>query len=232
MCGRYAVFLDSETFEQSFGVAPPGDYETYNAAPSQSLPVVRNRGGDPSESGGREAATSVWGFVPAWADDGYAPNINARAETVREKSSFDDAYRERRCLVPASGFYEWRAESGENRPYYFEREDGEPFAMAGIWSERMPETTQAGLDAFAADGPSDPEPVETFAVLTQAATGTVAEYHHRESVVVAPEKYETWLSGDDPLDAVLAEPASFDARRVSAAVNDPSNDAPELTHPV
>ncbi|QDX39554.1 SOS response-associated peptidase [Salarchaeum sp. JOR-1] len=228
MCGRYAVFLDPAKFERSFGVEPPVGYETYNAAPSQSLPAVRERG----ESSDREAATPEWGFVPSWAGDDYSPNINARVETVRETSSFAEAYRERRCLVPASGFYEWREESGENRPYYFEREDGEPFAMAGIWSERVPETTQTGLGAFAGGGPSDPEPVETFAVLTRAATGTVADYHHRESVVVAPDDYGTWLSGDDPLDDVLAESASFRAHRVSSAVNDPGNDAPELTRPV
>ncbi|MGB9986241.1 SOS response-associated peptidase [Salarchaeum japonicum] len=228
MCGRYAVFFDPEQFEREFGVEPPDGYETYNAAPSQSLPVVRT-----ADSGGaREAATPDWGFVPSWADDDYTPNINARAETVRDTASFDDAYRERRCLVPASGFYEWREEGGENRPYYFERESGEPFAMAGIWTERVPETTQPGLDAFGEGGPSDPEPVETFAVLTREATGTVAEYHHRESVVVAPDDYDTWLAGDDPLDDVLADSASFRAHRVSTAVNDPGNDAPELTRPV
>jgi len=227
MCGRYAVFLDATEFEATFGVAPPDGFETYNAAPSQRLPVVR------ASAGGREAVTPEWGFVPAWAGDEYSPNSNARAETIREKPSFEDAYASQRCLVPANGFYEWRTEDGENVPYYFERPDGEPFAMAGVWSEYVPETTQTGLDAFAADGPAtEPERVETFAVVTREPTGIVADYHHRMSVVVPESEYDTWLTGDDPLDVVTATDPTFEARRVSTAVNDPGNDSPDLTRPV
>lgn len=223
MCGRYALFLDPDDFADEFGVAPPGDYETYNAAPGQSLPVVR------VEDGERTAASAEWGFVPAWADDDRDGHVNARAESVREKPSFEDAYGERRCLVPASGFYEWRTESGGLQPYYFERRDDGPLAMAGVWSRFTPATTQATLDGFGNDSVT---PVETFAVLTRAASGTVADYHDRAPVVVAPDDYGTWLAGDDPLDAVTAERPSFETRAVPRAVNDPANDAPELTRPV
>lgn len=223
MCGRYALFLDPDEFTDAFGVAPPGDYVTYNAAPGQSLPVVR------VEDGERTAVDAEWGFVPAWADDSREGHVNARAETVREKPGFEDAYASRRCLVPASGFYEWRTESGERQPYYFERADGSPLAMAGVWSRYTPATRQATLTGFGDEGVA---PVETFAVLTRTASRTVADYHDRAPVVVDRDDYGTWLAGDDPLDGVTAERPSFEARAVPRAVNDPANDAPELARPV
>lgn len=207
MCGRYAIFSDPGRLAERFGAAVDGGYETYNAAPSQSLPVLCDDD---------RFRRLQWGFVPAWADDASPGPINARAETLAEKPMFADA---RRCIVPCDGFYEWR----DGQPYYFSRPDDRPFAMAGVWATYEPTTRQVGLGEFGDDGPRrDADPVHSFAIVTRAATGVVADYHHRESVVLdAPDE---WLAGGD----VSGENPDFDVRPVSTAVNDPANDRPAL----
>ncbi|GGM72500.1 putative SOS response-associated peptidase YedK [Halarchaeum rubridurum] len=223
MCGRYALFSDPETLARRFDVETAGYEPTYNAAPSQSPPVIADD--DPSV-----LQAFQWGLVPPWADDASPGPINARVETAHEKPTFAESLAERRCLVPCDGFYEWREEDGTKRPYYFHRPDGEPFAMAGIWATYEPETKQTGLDAFGSDAAPEREadPVRSFAVLTRDATGTVADYHHRESVILAPEAESRWLSPsyEDVLER--ENDAGLVARPVSRAVNDPANDRPDL----
>ncbi|MBP2250784.1 putative SOS response-associated peptidase YedK [Halarchaeum solikamskense] len=227
MCGRYALFSDHETLARRFDVETSGYEPTYNAAPSQSLPVIADD--DPGT-----LRAFQWGLVPPWADDASPGPINARVETVREKPTFAESLEERRCLVPCDGFYEWREEGGTKRPYYFHRPDGEPFAMAGIWAMYEPETTQTGLDAFGAEGSPDraADPVRSFAVLTRDATGTVADYHHRESVLLAPEEESRWLSAEYAGLLDRANDVDLVARPVSRAVNDPANDRPDLVETV
>jgi len=159
MCGRYTLFASAADLEARFAADFGAHEPSYNCAPGQDLPVITDE--DPS------AATRMkWGLTPAWADESF-DLINARAETVREKRSFADAFERRRCLVPADGFYEWVDGGGpdgdrpggdasrggtDKTPYRVAFEDDRPFAMAGLyerWEPPEPETTQTGLGSFA-----------------------------------------------------------------------------------
>jgi len=232
MCGRYSLFAPSEEIEARFDAAFREPFQPrYNAAPRQSLPVVGDR--EPGVIGRME-----WGLVPPWADsrdDGGF--INARAETLADKPSFRDAYRRERggrCLVLADGFYEWVDADGTTRPYRVTLADGEPFAMAGLWTEWTPTTTQTGLGEFAGDGPDDPDPVRTFAVVTTEPNATVADLHHRMAVVLPPDREREWLTAPagDAADLLGPYEGEMRAYRVSEAVNDPANDSPAVAEPV
>lgn len=223
MCGRYALYHDAETLNERFGVSNAGDFDaTYNAAPSETLPVKTNEHSD-AFSGFQ------WGLVPPWADDDTNPPINARAETIAEKPTFEESYRERRCIVPVSGFYEW----ADGTPYYLERADGEPLGLAGVWATWTPETKQTGLGEFGSGGPSgEAEPRHSFAVVTTEPAGVVADLHHRQAVVVEPENEDAWLYGDDPRELFEPSDPGLVAREVSTAVNDPTTDHPGLVEGV
>jgi putative SOS response-associated peptidase YedK len=228
MCGRYTLFASAETLADRFGVDAPDDHgPRYNCAPGQSLPVV------PADAA--EMSRMEWGLVPEWADDDSGAQINARGETVAEKPTFRAAFERRRCLVPADGFYEWVAGSDGKRPYRVAFADDRPFAMAGIWTRWTPQTAQTGLSEFGAGGPSDPEPRETFAVVTTEPNDLVADLHHRMAVVLDPAEESTWLDGSPEAAADLLDPYPADemtAHEVSTRVNDVSNDGPELVDPV
>ncbi len=245
MCGRYTLFTPAAELESRFGATfgrEPGGFEpSYNCAPGQDLPVIAN-------DRPTEATRMEWGLTPAWADESFGL-INARAETVREKRSFADAFERRRCLVPADGFYEWVEEGDERRPYRVAFADDRPFAMAGLyerWEPPEPETTQTGLDAFGGgsggnggrdapnDGPDDGV-VETFTVITTEPNEVVADYHHRMAVVLDPDDEATWLADDPEPAAALLEAYPADdltAYPVSSRVNTPANDDPDLIEPV
>ena len=228
MCGRYTLFTPPETLAERFDVDVPAGHEPrYNCAPGQSLPVV------PS---GADALTRMeWGLVPEWADDDSGAQINARGETVAEKPTFRDAFERRRCLVPADGFYEWVEGPDGTRPHRVAFADDRPFAMAGIWTRWTPETAQTGLTEFGAGGPSDPEPRETFAVVTTEPNDLVADLHGRMAVILAPDEEETWLEGSPGEASALLDPYPADeltAHEVSTRVNDVANDAPDLVEPV
>ncbi|MFC6974025.1 SOS response-associated peptidase [Halomicroarcula sp. GCM10025709] len=230
MCGRYSLFTPPDEIESRFGAAFSEPFEpTYNAAPSQSLPVVTN-----------EAPETIqrmeWGLIPSWADDrsdhGY---INARAETVAERASFADAYESRRCLVPADGFYEWVDREGGKQPYRVALPDDEPFAMAGLYERWRPPQRQTGLGEFGASGGSDGDDiVETFTIITTEPNETVEALHHRMAVVLGPDEEAAWLADDtDDLDSLL-DPYDGPMRSypVSTAVNSPGNDHPGLVDEV
>ncbi len=162
-----------------------------------------------------------WGLVPFWSkepDAGYN-TINARAETVASKPTFREPFKRRRCIVPASGFYEWRAEPGSKgkQPYHFRRADGQPMSFAGLWDR-----WQKG----------DAEPVESFTMIVGPAPPSVAPYHDRAPVILGLEHFDVWL--DPATDAGMLGPllAPFDGalaiEPVSKAVNNPRNDFPEL----
>lgn len=214
MCGRYALHSSPEVVALAFGLpAVPAFQPRWNIAPTLPVLVVRD------EDGRRAAATVKWGLVPRWAKDpsmGARMN-NARAETVAEKPSFRDAYRRRRCLIPANGFYEWKLEHGLKQPYYVHPSSGELFAFAGLW-ERW-------------EGPGGP--LETCAVITTEANTAMAPVHDRMPVIVAPSQYGEWLSGARPLQPLLVPcpPEAIAIRRVSRAVNDARRDGPALIEP-
>lgn len=219
MCGRYALFTPPDELAERFSVPEPDIEPTYNAAPSQHLPIV------PDDTEGIHLAR--WGLTPEWADE-RRDLINARAETMAEKPSFRDA---KRCLVPANGFYEWVEEGGGKRPYYVSRADGEPFAMAGLRTRWRPPTRQTGLDAFAEGGADDgdSEAIETFAIVTTEPEGIVEDLHHRMAVILDREREHEWLAGGE---FSLAAVDDLRAHPVSTAVNSPGNDSPELVREV
>ncbi|OGA17336.1 MAG: hypothetical protein A3H32_05620 [Betaproteobacteria bacterium RIFCSPLOWO2_02_FULL_63_19] len=208
MCGRYALHAHPDVVALQFGlVAAPEFKSRFNIAPTQEAPVIRLGAGQK-----RELALLHWGLIPAWSKDPSmgARMINARAETMSEKPAFRNAYRRRRCLVPADGYYEWKVERGRKQPYYLHAAGAELLAMAGLWEHwRSPEG----------------QFVESYAIVTTAATGVAKEIHDRMPVVLAPPDYEAWLSGPDP-GALLGSRASvtFSARRVSTRVNSPRFD--------
>ncbi len=222
MCGRFAFFSKGRALEEMFGVAfAPEPAPRYNIAPGQPVAVVRAR----PEGGGREAAVVRWGLVPPWAKDPAIGNrmINARAETAAEKPAFRAAFRRRRCLVPADGFYEWAKAGARKQPYFVRRRDGAPLAIAGLW-ERW-------------EGP-DGSVLETCTLLTTEANELLAPIHDRMPVLLPSEAFAAWLnsSGLPPADAAAllrpAPPEPMDAYPVSLKVNDPSRDAPELILPL
>lgn len=218
MCGRFALAADAQAIAKAFGLTSvPELSPRYNIAPSQPVAVVRA-----SDRGERELAIVQWGLIPSWTKDlsKWKPLINARAETAAEKPSFRAAFRRRRCLIPASGFYEWQKVEGGKQPFFIhqrgEEGDRPVFAMAGLW-----EHWQGG------DG-SEPE---TCTILTTAANATMKPIHDRMPVILAPEDYDAWLLTDErdvkELGALL-HPINdewISAYRVSTTVNNPRNDS-------
>ncbi len=216
MCGRYSLTTAPEALRRLFDFSNlPNLAARYNIAPTQEVAAVRGDGG-----GARELVMLRWGLVPSWATDISigAKMINARAETVAEKPAFRSAFRHRRCLVPADGFYEWRAEDGRKQPFRIGMKGGAPFAFAGLWERWEPE----GGDV-----------VETVAIVTTDANEKLRPIHHRMPVIVAPDDYTAWLdteAGDTgPARALLrpypGEPMAF--YRVDPRVNNARNDDPE-----
>lgn len=226
MCGRYSLFAPVPDVEERFGATFDFAFEPrYNAAPSQSLPVVTSEADDTIQA-------MEWGLVPSWADDrsdhGY---INARAETLSEKRSFADAYESRRCLVPADGFYEWVSEDGGKQPYRVCLPDDDLFAMAGLYERWEPPQRQTGLGEFGSgDGGGQDEVVETFTIVTTEPNAAVADLHHRMAVILAPDEEAQWLHGDADEASDLLDPYDGAMRTypISTAVNSPANDSPEI----
>ena len=229
MCGRYTLHTAPERLAERFGITVPESFEPrYNCAPGQELPVITSD--DPDR-----VQRFTWGLTPSWADEKQGL-INARAETVGEKRSFADAYESRRCLVPADGFYEWADLGDGKQPYRVAFEDDRPFAMAGLWERWEPPTQQLGLDSFGDSGDStDPEPLETFTVITTEPNDLISELHHRMAVVLAPDAEQRWLNGAPDERGELLDPypdEEFEYFPVSKRVNTPKNDDPELIEPI
>ena len=219
MCGRYSLTSPLEAVRQLFDVTGGGNLAPrYNIAPTQTVPVVRRDDAAPS---GRELAQLTWGLVPSWAKDPAmgARLINARAETVAEKPSFRSAYRRRRCLVPADGFYEWKKENGGKQPYRIAFADNRPFAFAGLWEHWQ------GKDG---------SEIESFTIITTDSNATSEPIHDRMPVILPHEDaVDAWMFGEadpDRLKALL-RPAPDDylaVSRVSQLANSVKNDGPEL----
>jgi putative SOS response-associated peptidase YedK len=212
MCSRYFLDADGNVIAYAFRV-PPNERiaRRYNIAPTQDAPVVRL-----SDAGAREAAMLRWGLVPAWAKAIGVGNrmINARAEAIETKPAFREALRLRRCLVPASGFYEWKGAPGRKHPYAINTADRALFAFAGLWERWKP---RGG------------EPVETFTIVTTDAAPAVQPIHDRMPVIVRPQDEETWLTGSVEDARALLKPyeGHVNVRAVSRLVSDPRNEIPE-----
>lgn len=219
MCGRYYLKSPPSDVAALFGVDVRDNFPPrYNIAPTQPIAAVRL-----SERRKREYALVRWGFIPSWRKEPQTkPLINARSETAAEKPTFRAAYRRRRCLIPADGFYEWRTVGRAKQPFCVRRGEGALFAFAGVW-----ETA------------SDPDggEIDTAAILTTEAGPDLRALHHREPVVIAPEHYALWLEADERdamtlADLTLAPPAgTWTHHEVAADVNSVRNDGPHLIEP-
>ncbi len=221
MCGRFALFSPQEILAAMFGVE--GDRfpaASYNIAPSRDVAAVRMA---PEGRARRELALLRWGLVPSWAKDPAMGNrmINARVETAPGKPAFRSAFRRRRCLVPADGFYEWRKAGGRKQPYYVRMADGRPFAFAGLWEHW--------------EGPGGD--VSSCTLLTTDANDLLAPIHDRMPVIVAPGDYGRWLDPEAHDAAALLPllrpypPAGMVVFPVRTLVNSPATDDPRCIEP-
>ena len=221
MCGRYSLTSPPEVVRDLFNyLERPNLMPRANIAPTQEVAAVR-RGAD----GRRHFVRLRWGLVPAWAKDAGmgARMINARAETLAEKPAFRDAFRARRCLIAADGFYEWKSEDGIKQPYRIARANGAPFAFAGLW-ERW-------------DKGPDGTPLETCTIVTTEANALLREIHPRMPVILDPGAFAAWLDPAMPPTEVqaLLGPYPADgliAYRVSRRVNAVAHDDPGLIAPL
>lgn len=223
MCGRFALYSDPFTLARRFEAdAPPELRPRYNVAPSQNIPIVREEGEK------RRIALARWGLIPHWAKDvkiGYSM-INARAETVAEKPAFRNAFRHRRCLIPADGFYEWQTIAGSKvkQPWFIVLRDRELMAFAGLWEQWRS---------------SEGEELESCSIIVTDANEIMRPIHDRMPVILAPDEWSVWLNPEAKdtggLQGLLKPYPAADnmaAWPVSTTVNSPRNDSTECMEAV
>lgn len=178
MCGRFAQRSDPKKLAKEFGVTEVPKVEArYNIAPTQEILSVRE------SADGREVTFFKWGLVPSWAKDASmgARLINARSETVTEKPAFREAFRKRRCIIPADGFYEWQRTDGRKQPFFFHLRDERPFGFAGLWERWEGEGGKI---------------LNSCTILTTEANEVLRPVHDRMPVILHPDDYELWLDVD------------------------------------
>jgi putative SOS response-associated peptidase YedK len=211
MCGRYAQNTDPKKLAKEFKVAEVPTVEPrYNIAPTQEVLGVSEL------QDGREMAFYRWGLVPAWAKDASmgARLINARSETVQEKPAFRQAFKQRRCIIPADGFYEWQRTQGRKQPFFFRMRDERPFGFAGLWERWEGEGGQV---------------INSCTILTTEANEVLRPVHDRMPVILHPDEYEMWLDPDvRKLDLIKEMLRPYPAEEmtsypVSTAINSPQN---------
>jgi putative SOS response-associated peptidase YedK len=221
MCGRFMLRSSGEAVAEAFDLPDVPDLlPRFNIAPSQTVAVVRQ----PAEAKSRELASLHWGLIPAWADDPSIGNrlANARSETAATKPSFRSAFRSRRCLVVADGFYEWQKSNGRKQPYFVGLPSDRPFGLAGLW------------ERWEKHG----EPVESCTILTTDANELMRPVHGRMPVILPPDQYDLWLDprcqDTEKLAKLLRPYPSEDmlAYRVGTLVNDPRNDVPQCVEAI
>jgi putative SOS response-associated peptidase YedK len=217
MCGRYNLITDTEALVEFFEIEqvlfePAELVARYNVAPSQTVPIVR------MGETGRELLLAIWGLVPHWSRESKIKysTINARAETVAEKPTFRHAFRRQRCLVPATGFYEWKRTGDRKRPYHICMPDYGLFAFAGLW------------DRWKREG----EAFESFSIIVTTANTVMQPIHERMPVILNQVQYSGWLNpahyNRAQLESMLVPySGQLETYPVSYKVNSPSNDGPE-----
>ncbi|MDO9413150.1 MAG: SOS response-associated peptidase [Pseudolabrys sp.] len=220
MCGRYTLTSAPEAIRKLFGYAEQPNFPPrYNIAPTQPIAVVR------LIDGKRQFALMRWGLLPGWVKDpkAFSLIINARGEGIADKPAFKNAIKRRRCLIPADGFYEWRAGAPYKQPFFIHAKSGEPLAFAGLWETWT--------------GPNGEE-VDTAAIITTRANETLSPVHERMPVIIARHDFDRWLGKgeiESNVEAALAQvlicPAPdklLAAYPVSTEVNRVANDNPKL----
>jgi len=224
MCGRFAQAASPEAIAELFDLplsAVPPYTPRYNLAPTQPALVLRRH----PMTHQKELTFLTWGLIPSWAKDPSIGQklINARAESLTEKPAFRAAFRRRRCIVPADGFYEWKKTGDGKQPYFIARKDGKPMALAGLW-ERW-------------ESP-DGSVIESFALITTAPNALVRKIHNRMPAILPEDAFDLWL---DPfadlsvLKELLMTPYPADRLKawpVSTLVNNPAHDDPSLIEPL
>jgi putative SOS response-associated peptidase YedK len=220
MCGRYTLISAPEAIRALFRYAEQPNFPPrFNVAPTQPIPIVRLMDGK------RQFALMRWGLLPSWVKDPriFSLLINARGESVCDKPAFRNAMKRRRCLIPADGFYEWKAiGGGRKQPFYVRAKSGQPLAFAGLW-----ETWE---------GPNGEE-LDTATIITTRTNRALAPHFDRMPVIVPPEAFDLWLDGatvDAKTAEAIIQPAPDDlleAYPVSTTVNRTANDNPKLVEP-
>jgi putative SOS response-associated peptidase YedK len=214
MCGRFAITLPHDAMVQLFEAVPANDLPevpNYNVCPTDQIHVV---------TGDRRLVSMRWGLIPSWyrKPSGGPLLINARAESIAEKPAFRQAVRERRCIVPATGFYEWTKEGETRLPWWITRTDGAPMAFAAVWQ------------AWGRD-----DPVATVAIVTTEANAEMARLHDRMPVVLEPEDWPLWLGerGHGAARLTKGPPdGTLVYHRVDKAVNSNRAEGPDLIEPI
>ena len=221
MCGRFTQMMSwhavHDLYRHKEPVSPLRLAARYNGAPAQDFAACRL-----DDAGRRTVVKLRWGLVPSWAKDvrmGFRL-INARSETVHSKPSFGAAFRSRRCLVPANGWFEWRRDGRNKQPYFLALADGSPLSFAALW-ERWSRPTESH---------------ETFTIITTAASPSLADIHHRQPAIVDPARFDDWLdpsSSVTQLRDLVREPHAgpYEKRAVSTKVNSVRNNDPDILIP-
>jgi putative SOS response-associated peptidase YedK len=222
MCGRFTLTIDPAHLQEAFpwAIIPDDLNPRFNIAPSQPVAVIPN-------TGEKIVSMYKWGLIPSWSKDPSIGErmINARSESLTEKPSFRNAYRRRRCLILADGFYEWKASLGNKskQPIFIRLIDSIPFAFAGLWEHWS-----------ATDGSE----IRSCTIITTQPNSLLETIHNRMPVILHPDSYELWISPEDHPSSELNEllvpyPSSeMLAYPVSKKVNSPLNDSPDLINPV
>lgn len=223
MCGRFVQFSSIRTLENYFNIqtAPDDVVPSYNIAPTHKIPVIVKKEG-------YHLQKMYWGLVPSWSKNlsGASRLTNARAETVAIKPSFRAAFKKRRCLIPADGFYEWKGEKGGKQPWFISSLSGQPLAFAGLW--------EIWKDKQALPDQSD---YRSCTIITTAASKSVQDIHHRMPVILQPEAYDKWLDPQNQdvqqLESILQTKIirEFKSHPVSKLVNRVQNNSPANIEP-
>ena len=224
MCGRYVSATPPDQIAAYFGTQEPEVLlpPSYNVAPTNDVYAVL------ADGSARHLDAFRWGLIPLWATDPKIGSkmINARSETLAAKSAFKSAFKKRRCLIPADGFYEWRRNAsdpkkGKKQPFFIRRPDGDPYAFAGLWE------VWRGADR-------DQEPLRSCTIITTNPNAPMAAVHDRMPVILPPSTWDLWLDRDtDDLDLlgrllVPSPPALITMHPVSTQVNNARNDGASL----
>jgi putative SOS response-associated peptidase YedK len=236
MCGRYTAAKDFGELIKMVGVVMarvPFFSPRYNIAPTQLAPVIFHDHNQPA------VKLMRWGLIPSWAKDESTGNalINARSETIESRTAFREAFKHRRCLIPADSFYEWKEMHGERQPFRVMLKSGEPFCFAGLWDRWVKPPAAGKFDTDLDEAPAS-ETIESFTIITRAANAAVAPLHDRMPVIMAPNHFGWWLKEGDErseshkmaLGHPLEEPMKI--YPVSDLVNSPKTDDARCIEPL
>jgi putative SOS response-associated peptidase YedK len=209
MCGRFSIISNAKDIAEHYGLAETGEYlKSYNVTPSNNIAVIRLK------ENRRELSSCHWGLIPRWYKSGHRFSaINAKAETIDTKPYFREAFKKRRCLIPANGYYEWKGPKGQKQPYYFRLKDADLFSFAGLWEYWEHEN----------------EKIESCAIITTDANSVATPVHNRMPAILDPGQYNDWLmSGSRDLLKPYNGERTMICYPVTSKVNNPLNDGEEL----